>query len=72
MRYILRDHDWEKLTQRKETVLRIADYLNAKYGAGTVTVTLQDSYRNLEEVIRKHASGGSSLRGRHSLWRHPR
>lgn len=54
MRYILRDHDWEKLTQRKETVLRIADYLNAKYGAGTVTVTLQDSYRNLEEVIRKH------------------
>ena len=54
MRYILRDHDWEKLTARKETVLRIADYLNAKYGAGTVTVTLQDSYRNLEEVIRKH------------------
>ncbi len=54
MRYILRDHDWEKLTQRKETVLRIADYMNAKYGAGTVTVTLQDSYRNLEEVIRKH------------------
>ena len=54
MRYILRDHDREKLTQRKETVLRIADYLNAKYGAGTVTVTLQDSYRNLEEVIRKH------------------
>lgn len=54
MRYILRDHDWDKLTQRKETVLRIADYLNAKYGAGTVTVTLQDSYRNLEEVIRKH------------------
>ena len=54
MRYILRDHDWDKLTRRKETVLRIADYLNAKYGAGTVTVTLQDSYRNLEEVIRKH------------------
>lgn len=54
LRYILRDHDWDKLTARKETVLRIADYMNAKYGAGTVTVRLQDSYRNLEEVIRKH------------------
>ena len=54
LRYILRDHDWDKLTARKETVQRIAEYMNAKYGAGTVEVVLQDSYRNLEEVIRKH------------------
>ncbi len=54
LRYILRDHDWDKLTARKDTVLRIADYMNAKYGDGTVDVKLQDSYRNMAEVIRQH------------------
>lgn len=54
LRYILRDHDWDKLTARKETVQRIAAYMNDKYGAETVTVKLQDSYRNMAEVIREH------------------
>lgn len=52
--YILRDHDAAKLEQRKATCQRITDYLNAKYGAGTVEVALQDGYRNMKEKIEPH------------------
>lgn len=49
--YILRDHDGEKLEIKKQLMLKAAEYLNLKYGDGTVTVTLRDSYRNMKEVI---------------------
>ncbi len=52
--YILRDHDAEKLNYKKETMRHIADCLNGKYGAGTVTLELHDSYRNMIEAIRPH------------------
>ena len=32
----------------------IADYLNGKYGAGTVEVEIKDSYRNMLEKIKPH------------------
>lgn len=53
-RYILRDHNWEKLTEKKETIRRIGEYLNAKYGAGTVEWQIVDSYRNMAEQIKPH------------------
>ena len=31
-----------------------AETLNAKYGAGTVVLTIKDQYRNMEEIIRQH------------------
>lgn len=52
--YIIRDHDREKFEQKKQTFLKIAGYLNDKYGAGTVTIELKDSYYNMREVIEKH------------------
>lgn len=52
--YILRDHDEEKLQQKKETVLQAAEWLNAKYGADTVQVEIKDSYRNMREMIEPH------------------
>lgn len=52
--YILRDHDAAKLEERKATCQRITDYLNAKYGAGTVEVDLRNSYRNMKEKIAPH------------------
>ena len=52
--YILRDHDWDKLTYKKQTMLHTAERLNARYGAGTVTVDIEDSYRNMVEKIRPH------------------
>ena len=52
--YILRDHDAEKLEEKKAALLRIAKSLNARYGSGTVTVEIKDSYRNMIEKILPH------------------
>ena len=52
--YILRDHDAEKLQFKKDNLLDIAEYLNGKYGAGTVEVEIKDSYRNMLEKIKPH------------------
>lgn len=49
--YIIRDHDAQKFDARKETARRIADYLCAKYGEGTVEAQLRDSYRNMREML---------------------
>lgn len=54
LKYILRDHDTDKFNEKKETVKRISSYLNEKYGAGTVEILLQDSYRNMKEIVEKH------------------
>ena len=54
LRYILRDHDGDKLRQKKETMLCVAAYLNGKWGEGTVKVTLRDSYRNMKEMLEPH------------------
>ena len=49
--YIIRDHDRARFEARKETVARIAAYMNEKYGAGAVDCKVQDSYYNMREVI---------------------
>ena len=49
--YIIRDHDRARFEARKETVARIAAYMNEKYGAGTVECNVRDSYYNMREVI---------------------
>ena len=54
MQYILRDHDVEKLEQKKQLFGQIAAFLNAKYGAGTVQFSETGSYRNMKEKIRPH------------------
>ena len=51
LRYIIRDHDTEKFQQKKERMMEAAAYLNAKYGAGTVNITIRDSYFNMRQVI---------------------
>ncbi|MBQ8200756.1 MAG: peptidase T [Clostridia bacterium] len=49
--YIIRDHDAAKFDARKATVQRITDYLNAKYGEGTFSCEIRDSYRNMREML---------------------
>ena len=51
LRYIIRDHDMAKFTEKKEIVAAAADFLNRKYGEGTVTLTVKDSYYNMREKI---------------------
>ncbi|HWQ51460.1 MAG TPA: peptidase T, partial [Terriglobales bacterium] len=54
LRYILRDHDAKALLTRKVKTEEIAAALNKKYGDGTVAVAIEDSYRNMGEVMKDH------------------
>jgi tripeptide aminopeptidase len=53
-RYIVREHDRHLFEGRKKTMLHIAELLNEKYGAGTVTVSLKEQYRNMREIIEQY------------------
>ncbi len=50
--YIVRDHDREKFTIRKDILMSAAGFLNDKYGAGTVEVKTRDQYYNMLEVLK--------------------
>lgn len=52
--YIIRDHDMARFAARKEMMTAAADFLNARYGTGTVEVSLTDSYSNMLEPLRDH------------------
>lgn len=49
--YIIRDHDRQRFEQRKAFVQKAAEWLNERYGQGTVTVTINDQYYNMREKI---------------------
>ena len=51
LRYIIRDHDMEKFTQKKEVLRKIVAFINEKYGQGTAQLQLEDSYYNMKEKI---------------------
>ena len=51
LHYIIRDHDRDKFEARKARIQKIADYLNEKYGKGTVVLELADQYFNMKEKI---------------------
>ena len=54
LEYILRDHDLDKLNAQKAVMTTAADFLNAKYGAGEVELTIKDSYYNMKQCILPH------------------
>ena len=52
--YIIRDHDREKFEQKKQVIQQCADFINARYGEGTVTLTVKDQYYNMREQVEPH------------------
>lgn len=48
---IIRDHDMAAFTKKKATLVAAVDYLNEKYGKGTVELNLKDSYFNMREKV---------------------
>lgn len=52
--YILRNHDIEKLAMQKRDFEQARDFINQRYGAGTVELQLQDAYRNMKEKFAGH------------------
>ncbi|MCM1259341.1 MAG: peptidase T [Prevotella sp.] len=51
MEYIIRHHDYTKFLEQKELIMKIAEYLNQKYGPSTIDISIQDSYYNMRERI---------------------
>ena len=49
--YIIRDHDMEKFEEKKAVMTAAADFINRKYGAGTLELTVKDSYYNMKKCI---------------------
>ena len=52
--YIIRDHDRQKFEEKKALFAAAGEFLNAKYGQGTVEVQIKDSYYNMKELIEPH------------------
>ena len=52
--YIIRDHDRAKFEKKKEFIEKAAAFINGKYGAGTVTLTVKDQYYNMREQVEPH------------------
>ena len=52
--YIIRDHDTDKFEQKKARMTAAAEFMNRKYGEGTVALTVKDSYFNMRKCIEPH------------------
>ena len=51
LRYIIRDHDMGKFGEKKAVMTAAAEFLNKKYGDGTVMLTIRDNYFNMKKCI---------------------
>ena len=52
--YIIRDHDAARFARKKELIAKAADYINEKYGEGTLQLVVKDQYRNMREMVEPH------------------
>ena len=52
--YIVRDHDKDSFESRLNRLRTLEVEMNQKYGMGTVTLMITNSYSNMLEIIEKH------------------
>lgn len=52
--YILREHDLDKHEAQKAELRRCVDFINAKYGEGTVSVEIRHQYYNMRKQVEPH------------------
>lgn len=52
--YIIRDHDRAKFERKKEVMDECADFINRRYGEGTVELKVKDQYYNMREQVEPH------------------
>ena len=52
--YIIRDHDRARFEARKEMMVKVAGFMNEKYGKGTVDLVVKDQYYNMREQVEPH------------------
>ncbi len=53
MLYIIRDHDMDKFTAKKNLIENAVNFINQKYG-DIATIEIKDSYYNMKEKIEPH------------------
>jgi len=51
MKYIIRDHDANKLMRRCQLLTGACELMNYKYGEDTVTLEIESQYRNMAEIL---------------------
>lgn len=51
---LVRDHDREKFEERKEFLSRLVSYLAEKWGEGSFTLCVRDSYYNMREIVERY------------------
>ncbi|MFI3685227.1 peptidase T [Vagococcus fluvialis] len=56
MAYIIRDHDMDKFKARKDLLQDIVDRKNKEFGQDRITLTMEDSYYNMGDIIQKDMS----------------
>ena len=61
--YIVRDHDMQKFLNRIDYLKKIEKEMQDLYGKETVTLKIQESYRNMNEIIREHMETPDPIRG---------
>ncbi len=49
--YIIRDHDFKKFDEKKAMLSECVEFINKKYGKGTLTLTLKDQYFNMKKEV---------------------
>lgn len=52
--YIIRDHDLNKLNEKKELMKKTCEYINVVYGEGACSIEIKDAYHNMKEVLDQH------------------
>jgi len=51
--YIIRDHDKQKLEEKKEILKKACEYFNTVYGKQVCTIEIRDSYPNMKSVLQE-------------------
>ncbi len=54
LHYLIRDHDMAAFERRKEQLKAAAEEINRRYGPGTATAIIRDSYYNMKEKLLPH------------------
>lgn len=54
LHYLIRDHDMAAFERRKTQMREAAEEINLRYGPGTATAVIRDSYYNMKEKILPH------------------
>lgn len=52
--YIIRNHDLHKFNEQKKEFISAREFIDQKYGQGTIDLEISDTYYNMKELILRH------------------